>query len=210
LAGFVAEKSNSSPRRKDEILAMGDASRSARSFEKIEKADLIRLGEIAVDVLKRELARLHGMSELDEYSRIVNMCLCQGAAEHCLNYESGKSCGVNDFEVWAFFYPLEIFRFGNAEPVTADFGPSKFGRNPLDPKTFEGRRVNVFWRAIPEDGPALDPDGPVRHYFRKSRSATACELRKNPALKVWPDNQVGEVMWNPRRFGAPGSYDPWE
>jgi hypothetical protein len=190
---------------------MSNAPRSARSFEKIEQPDLVRLGEIAFEVLKRELDRQHGIAEMDE-CQLINICLCQGAAEHYLNYESRTSCGVNDFDVWAFFYPDEmqkIERFGNREPATADFGPSKFGRSPLDPKKFKGRRVDVFWRAIPEDGPALDPDGPVRAYFHGSKSATARELRKHPAVKVWPDFLAGGVMWNPRRFGAPGSYDPW-
>ena len=189
---------------------MGKSPKSARSFEKIEKADLVRLGKIAIEVLRRELAQQHGRSELDENIQVINICLCQGAAEPYLNHECPKCCGVNDFDVWAFFYPQEILRFGNAEPVTADFGQSKFGCSSLDPKKYVGRSVDIFWRAIPEEGNALDPDGPVRYYFSKSRSATACELRKNPAVKVWPSSEVGEVMWNPRRFGTPASYDPWD
>jgi hypothetical protein len=187
---------------------MSKAPKSTRSFEKIEKSDLIRLGEIAIEVLKQELAQRHGILELDE-SQISNICLCQGSAEHYLNYESRKSCGVNDFDVWAFFEPQKFFRFGNKKAATADFGPSKFGRSPLDPKSFTGRRVDVFWRAIPK-GYDPNPGSDIQEYFLESEFATACELKKKSVIAVWPRMEAGDVLWNPKGFGAPGGYDPWE
>ena len=186
---------------------MSRAPRSARSFERIEKADLVRLGELALKTVKRELNAQYGLAELDE-CEIVNICLCQGAANHYLNHESRKSCGIHDFDVWAFFKPQRLYRFGNKKPAMVDFGPSKFGRSPLDPKSFRGRRIDVFWRAIPDEG--MNPGDPILKYLHRSKAPTAQELRKCAVVKVWPEMEAGEVFWNPKNFGAPGTYDPWE
>lgn len=187
---------------------MSKAPRSARSFEKIEDGDLERLAEIAVATLRREFERRPNMPAFEE-GELLGICLCLGAADHYLDYQSRKSCGIHDFDVFAFFEPQKVFRFGNKRPATADFGPSKFGRSRLDPKRFTGRRVDVFWRAIPNKI-SLDPMGPVDAYFRDSESATASELRTRAAVVIWPWDNRGRVLWNPHQLGKPASYDPWD
>ena len=128
---------------------MSDAPRSARSFKKIEAPDLDRLAALTLETLAKASTRRRDLPGYAE-DKIITLCLCQGAADHYLDYQSPKSCGVHDFDVWAFFPPQEGFRFGNRKAATADYGPSKFGRSPLDDKRFTGRRVDVFWRAIEE------------------------------------------------------------
>lgn len=170
---------------------MSQAPRSARSFETIDRADLHRLAELA-------LARIG--AAFDKYSqkralyegRLLGLCLCQGAADHYL--DPAASDGVHDFDIWAFFARRPDARLWNRKPFTADFGLSKFGRSPLDPPHYEGRRVDVLWRCIPAEGDARHA---IRHYFAEGRTASAKALRLKAAALVWPDERAAEIVWRP-------------
>jgi len=187
---------------------MSDAPRSARSFERIERSDLDRLAEITLATLREASKRRSDIPNYDQ-KNIIGICLCQGAADHYLAHPSLKSCGIHDFDVWAFFKPQEEgVRFGNRRAATADFGPSKFKRSPRDPAKFIGRRVDVFWRAIPEHVTLL-PDNSIQQYLEAERTATARELAKKSVIMIWPDDFLG-VIWNPKHLGGVASYDPWE
>jgi hypothetical protein len=188
---------------------MSNVPRSARSFERIEREDLRKLADATLAALDKAAKR--GRRDLPNYSpkEIIAICLCQGAADHYLAHPSPKSCGVHDFDVWAFFKPQEEgVRFGNRRPVTADFGPSKFGRSPLDPPSFAGRRVDVFWRAIPQHATLL-PNSSIQMYLADERTTTARELAKKSVILIWHEDFFG-VVWNPKDLGRPASYDPWD
>jgi hypothetical protein len=71
---------------------------SERSFEKIEKADLKRLLDLATEDRDEFFARHPGWKKL--YSkRLLCTALCQGAAQH---YVDGTN-GIKDFDVWTFY-----------------------------------------------------------------------------------------------------------
>lgn len=182
---------------------MSNAPRSARSFAKIEKADLLRLGEIALVKIEEAFKRRPDRRELYE-NQLLGICLCQGAADHYLNYGTPESRGIHDFDVWAFFARQQDDRIGfwNRKGVTADFGPSKFGRSALDPEHFVGRRVDVFWRAI-DERIGLDPFNGIHLYLAEPETASSRALSTNPAIVVWPTVEVGWIAWEPPRAIKP-------
>ncbi|PPD46141.1 MAG: hypothetical protein CTY15_01835 [Methylocystis sp.] len=167
---------------------MSKAPTSARSFETIEIADLHRLAAIARERIDAAFDRRPARRALYE-GRLLGLCLCQGAADHFL--DPAASDGVHDFDVWAFFARRPEARLWNRKPFTADFGPSKFGRSPLDPKRYEGRRVDVLWRCIEGEGDA------IRRYFAEDQTESARALRLKAAVTVLPAERVGEAIWRP-------------
>lgn len=173
---------------------MSGAPPSARSFEIIETADLIRLAAIAQARIDAGFRRHPAKRALYE-GRLLGLCLCQGAADHFLRPD--KSAGVHDFDLWAFFARPAGASLWNRKPFTADFGPSKFGRSPLDPAKYVGRRVDVLWRDIAvRMGEA--PTAAIRRYFEEPHTASARALQAKAAVLVWPDDQIGEILWRPR------------
>jgi hypothetical protein len=164
----------------------------ARSFEAIEVADLRWLASLARQRIDAAFAR-HPEKRARYEGALLAICLCQGGADHFLN--PAASAGVHDFDMWAFFARQPGARLWNRKPFTADFGASRFGKSPLDPVKYAGRRVDVLWRCIPsEGGEARDA---IRRYFAEGRTASARALRLKAAIMAWPLEGAGEIVWRP-------------
>ncbi|RTL89845.1 MAG: hypothetical protein EKK29_02835 [Hyphomicrobiales bacterium] len=172
---------------------MSRAPLGARSFETIEIVDLRRLAAIARARIDAAFLRHPAKRALYE-GRLLGLCLCQGAADHFLRPD--ESAGVHDFDLWAFFARPAGASLWNRKPFTADFGPSKFGRSPLDPAKYSGRRVDVLWRDIAAWTDET-PTAAMRRYFEEPRTASAKALRSKAAVLVWPDERIGEILWRP-------------
>jgi hypothetical protein len=168
-----------------------------RSFERITAGDLRRLSTLA-------LADSGGLFQRYERwrpyrSRLMLICLCQGAAVHYVTPQKGaasdRSGGVNDFDVWGFFRdrtndrPFPFRRHGRQ-----DFGPSKFGRNPNEEARFTGRRVDVLGRSI-EKRCSEAPIEAVRRYLQISNTQSARRLAERPVVVLWPSTWRGRVIW---------------
>jgi hypothetical protein len=167
---------------------MSKAPRAARSFETIDRDDLLRLAPI---VEARLAVAIEGIRERQFYNDLLALCLCQGAADHFV--DPAASRGVHDFDVWAFYRrPPGVKSLWNRKPFVADFGPSKFRRCPLDPEKYLGRRVDVLWRNIAVED---DPIDAVRAYFETPRTASARALRRKSVVLVWPTARLGEILW---------------
>jgi hypothetical protein len=161
----------------------------------IEQRDLLRLGELATIKLEEALRRRPDRKALYE-DRLVGICLCQGAADHYVNFGTPKSRGVNDFDVWAFYDRADRIGFWNRKSSYADFGPSKFGSSPSDPDRVTGRRVDIFWRAI-DQHIGLNPFNSIIEYLANPKTDSSRALSRNPAVIVWPDAHLGQVIWEP-------------
>ncbi|KAF2989748.1 hypothetical protein OGR47_04980 [Methylocystis sp. MJC1] len=170
---------------------MSKAPRNARSFEMIDIADLHRLADIAHARLEKAFVA-HPPKRALYDGHLLVICLCQGAADHFL--APTASDGVQDFDMWAFFRRRPGARLWNRKPFTADFGPSRFDRNPLDPPKYAGRRVDVLWRDIPCEAGAVEA---VTAYFRAPQTESARALRKRAAVVAWPSETAGFVIWRP-------------
>ncbi|MBL1258430.1 hypothetical protein [Methylocystis sp. Sn-Cys] len=170
---------------------MSKAPRNARSFETIDIADLRRLADIARERIERAFIAHPAKRALYD-GHLLAICLCQGAADHFL--APAASDGVQDFDMWAFFRPRPGARLWNRKPFTADFGPSRFGRSPLDPPKYTGRRVDVLWRDIPCETGVMEA---VAAYFSDPQTESARALRKKAAVVAWPSETAGLVIWRP-------------
>ena len=115
-----------------------------RSLTRIEVADLLRLAALAADA-EAELFGRNSNGSGRYAGRLLGRALCQGAALHYLNGENG----VKDFDVWSFYAQYDDWPFPARWRGTRDFGPSKFGRYPGDPRRYSGRRVDLLGRSLP-------------------------------------------------------------
>jgi hypothetical protein len=125
---------------------------SARSLERIDGDDLLRLAELAAEVEASMFER--NPTGAGRYAgRLLCRALCQGAALHYLDATNG----VKDFDVWSFYAERDDGPFPYRWRGTADYGPSKFGRYPSDAPTYTGRRVDFLGRSlrVPRDADRL-------------------------------------------------------
>lgn len=106
--------------------------------------------------------------------------------------------GIHDFDLVAFFSSCPGVRpFPPRRHREADFGPSRFGRDPDDKPHFVGRRVDMFGRSI-EVRPGEPPVEAVRRYLRQGWTDSARLWAERPLVAVWPAEHLGEIIWTGR------------
>lgn len=162
-----------------------------RSLERIGRSDLAKLAAIAAADRADKFARNPHWRPYE--NRILCVALCQGAALH---YVDGVN-GVKDFDVYTFYAEHPIGPYPARWPISnVDFGPSKFGRNPEDDDSYEGRRVDLLGRSLKVRTNA-DPSKAVRAYLERPRSKTPRCLAKKAVVLIDPEPLRGEVIWTP-------------
>jgi hypothetical protein len=122
--------------------------------------------------------------------RLVCRALCQGAALH---YVDGIN-GIKDFDVWSFYAQRDDGPFPARWRGKADFGPSKFGRDPGAPPSYAGRRVDCLGRSLPVL-PGADPIAVIRGYLSSAHTASAKALAIKAAVLIDPEDHAGMVVW---------------
>lgn len=163
-----------------------------RSFARITRRDLERLAAIATADLKdlfRRKAHLRSHA-----SRLLLICLCQGAARHYVHGDRG----VHDFDLWAFFKQVPGRPFPYRRQGQHDFGPSKFGHNPEDGDRFVGRQVGVFGRSISARA-SETPVETVKRWLCEAPTKSARLLSQQAAVVIWPRRDFGSVIWDAQR-----------
>jgi hypothetical protein len=164
-------------------------SKTGRSLEPIGGRDLLRLAELAAEAEAGLFARHpHGAGRYA--GRLLCRALCQGAARHYLDGETG----VKDFDVWSFYAALADGPFPYRWRGTVDFGPSRFGRWPGDQPSYAGRRVDLLGRSLPVAVDA-DPATALREYLSSARTASAKALAAKAVVMIAPEHAVGECVW---------------
>ncbi|TPM34221.1 hypothetical protein [Mesorhizobium sp. B2-3-4] len=168
-----------------------------RSFEKIEPSDLVRLREIALADLDSLFDRIPRLAPLKTH--LLLLCLCQGSALHYAK----ATRGVQDFDVWAFFRKsAEVGSFPWRRISRADFGGSKFWRNPEDGERFNGRRIDMLGRSI-YAAASEAPTHALCRYLQKKPTQTAVALSERPVVVISEGGDFGKVIW-------PGTKnEPW-
>lgn len=161
---------------------------SARSYVRINKADLSRLSAIAADDRSQFFDRCPRWKPLYA-NRIIAVCLCQGAALHFVD----RTNGVKDFDVWTFYacHPGEPYPYRRRGK--AEFGSLKFGRHP-DDLGMNGRRVDLIGRSIPAST-SDDPVETIRRYLQTSKTTSAVMLRMKSVVVLDPPHLRGAVIW---------------
>ena len=162
-----------------------------RSFARITPDDLARLAQIVLDDFADLCQRKEYCRRYADRLRLI--CLCQGAARHYVHHDRG----VCDFDLWGFFEEVPGHPFPYRRRGEHDFGPSKFGRNPDDGDPFKGRRVDVIGRSIRMSDDKT-PTAAVQRYPREARTESAALLAERPVVVVWPGEDFGRVIWDPR------------
>jgi hypothetical protein len=160
-----------------------------RSFERITRQDLEHLAAIATAGIE-DLSRRKAYARPYE-KRLLLICLCQGAAQHYVYHERG----VQDFDVWGFFREIPWHPFPYRWRGERDFGPSKFGHNPEDGGRFVGRRVDLIGRSISKHQSETAIEA-VQRWLRDSHNKSPRLLAQQPAVVIWPPNDLGRVVWD--------------
>jgi hypothetical protein len=170
----------------------------ARSYARLDKSDLARLGRAAQAELEAFLARNPHLAGWRDRVRII--ALAQGGAEHYLRGHRG----VRDLDVIVCFAEdPRLPRLLRRMIVSWDWGPSKLGRCPHDPPEYTGRAVDVAFWVIP-DHPT--PVAGLREWLaaraaRKTDPVRNTDLAHEPVVLIHPD--LGSVAWDPGGAPAP-------
>lgn len=164
----------------------------ARSYERLDKSDLARLGRAARAELEAFFVRNPHLAGWRERMRII--ALAQGGAEH---YLRGRR-GVRDLDVIVCFAEdsrlPHLFR---RMVVSWDWGPSKLGRCPHDPVEYTGRAVDVAFWVIPDRPSSIAGlrewlAGRAARHVNPERNP---DLAHEPVVLIHPD--LGSVAWDP-------------
>ena len=161
----------------------------ARSFERITKTDLKKLGRI-VRAEREEFFDRHPEWALLYRKRLVCSVLCRDSALHFVNGVTG----VDEFHVWSFYAANAEAAFPYQHLGKMDFGPSKFGRDARNPEAYKGRRVELAGRSI-DCRPNEDPIVAIQRYLKDGESPSARELPEKAVVLLEPDNFLGYVAW---------------
>jgi hypothetical protein len=162
-----------------------------RSMEEITDADLERLARVADADLGRFFERNPHQHEWRE--RIFAVALVQGAAEHRLRGERG----IWDLDVIVCFDGPRS-RHLRRQVVHWDWGLSRLGRCPYDPREYTGRAVDVKFWVFPA---RPDPAEALRAWL-EARLRAAPDPRRSPdvahdpVILIWPPDRLGEVVWD--------------
>lgn len=160
-----------------------------RSRKPITRDDLKKLLFIA----ESDLAEFFERNPRHPYkNRVIAVALCQGAALHHVNGQSG----IKDFDVYTFFarHPSGL-GIPHRRMQKADFGPSKFGRWGREKRAFEGRHVDLLWRDIPFSKQE-NPVWAIRDWLEAgSYRSTPWWLRQKAVVMLNP--MLGSVIWTP-------------
>lgn len=161
---------------------------SERSYEKIEKADLLRLQKIAEEDRRDFFERHPEYGELK--GSVFAVALCQGSALH---YLDGKN-GIKDLDVWTFYNDRLLKPFYAQRMKKADFGDPKFGKT-ADKPHFIGRRVDLMGRSIKAQDYS-DPVLVLRNYLRGGKEGTSPHfLAQKAVILIEPLPLLGTVVW---------------
>jgi hypothetical protein len=159
---------------------------------KIDDDDLRQFAEKALEVISKT-----------EYGRkykpgIAAIALCQGGANHYVvvngyarHYYDPQRAGLKDIDIWFFFNKQG---FHPQWKLVDDFGPSKFGQNPEEPK-YVGRRMDFFGRSISFQ-PRDTIKSAVERWVKSGvQGSSAWHLSNKAIVAIYPENIVGNILW---------------
>ncbi len=160
-----------------------------RSYARMTKADLRRLARIAQEDRDDFFGR-HPEWALLYRRRVLASALCGDAALHYLN----GITGVREFQVLSFYAEHAEAAFPFHIGSVADFGASRFGRDPAAPDTLAGRRVLLEGRSI-DAAPGDEPLEAIQRYLKSAATPTARELGRKAVVLIWPEELLGVEAW---------------
>ena len=160
-----------------------------RSLQPIDDNDLQRLATLGLAQLQAYIAR-----EPVQRGRFADLhiatVLCQGAGLHYLD----GTTGVKDFDLCHFFRADGGLSFPHRTIWTADFSPSKFGRDPNETAHYTGRRIDIQGRSItvPDD----DALTAIRTYLGNGvPNTTPWHFAQKGMVAIHPPALRGAVVW---------------
>lgn len=154
-------------------------SRPSRSYWKLTRRDLARLRDFAI-IEHRDFIRRNPRLEDSFRDFLVAICLCQGSASHYLD----PSVGINDFDVWHFYFEDRIVSFPYRAHKRIQTG-------------YRGKRIDFLKRAIPR-GKRLSknrPDLIVRRFLLERNNGTKVRLLRKAVIGLYPPSIFGKIIW---------------
>lgn len=151
-----------------------------RSYESITKNDLKNLRDLALKEHEDYFERNPHLRDA-YHNSLIGICLCQGAASHCLD----TSVGIKDFDIWHFYIEDKSVTF-----------PHRGHKKILS--GYNDKPIDFLKRVIPRDiheSFSDDPGQIIREYLLQRNTATKKELLKKAVIGLFPDRIFGTVLW---------------
>jgi hypothetical protein len=161
-----------------------------RSFKAISYGDLKRLVQIAQKD-RQEFFKQNPRWKAFYANRVVCIALCQGAAKHYVDSETG----INDFDLYTFYKRNPRKRWYAKRIKSYDFGDAKFGQS-VDRPNFSGRRVDCLGREIDIHGNEEIVNA-LQRYLLDGKTKTARTLAHKAVVLL--DPHCGTVIWPIKR-----------
>jgi len=159
-----------------------------RSKHKITKRDLRKLLRLAGENIDSFFDR-KPIYKKPYHGKVKLVALCQGAALH---YIDGKN-GVKDFDVWFFFPQKGGVILPYRRTGVADFGKSRFGKNPNKP-LLDGRNVDVLMRSTKFFNRG-NPRSCIIDYLTNCKTPSAKLLARKAVIGLYPESVFGKILW---------------
>ena len=166
------------------------------SSERIERDDLRRFAEIALDVLR---STPYGRKYKKD---LITIALCQGGANHyainhgyARRYFDPKKKGLKDIRYLVLLNKERNEKWFHPQwHKNEDYGPSKFQPNPGEP-TYVGRRMDFYGRSIAFISGDSVKSAIERWVENGSINSSPWYLSKKAIVAAYPENIIGKVLW---------------
>src|SRR5439155_25631755 len=115
--------------------------------------------------------------------RLIAVCLCQGAAKHFLDQQTG----VKDIDIWFFFEEHDLVRISNFRNARKSL--------VLALPRFGTKRIDIMKKSVPQRLCIREGrEGTIRNYLDNANTEASTRLSEKPVIGLYPQDIFGRIL----------------